>query len=465
LLFVGAIALICMGQTNRARAQDSQFGFDLFQLLLEQKGVAIKSDQQQALNGNAKEKVVVILGNVNGIPNWSWQKVRSFEAQGGMVLIATDQTSSIRSIARIAGGPLSVDNVSSYQNHSDCPIIDRFPVAHPINKGVSQIVANRTGWINQVARRNEWTTIAESPKSSRSPENRFAGTVPLIAVKRPNANGGSIILMGDHSILLNGMLTHGDNALLAMNIADYMCDLQRREIYMIVDGQAVGAKLPQQLPPIRPEDVPPLTLEDFANMPRGQLLNFANTLITELESENVHNELFAEQPGDIEAAFYRQCIYITLGILGILFLLRQIPKGSKHVQPAIRREPTSTSETRINELLYAGNLLPAARELARDFFRTVTHSSDLADWQITAKEVQVEGSFFETRSARATLFRLHRLATRVDRSYIRQSDFQKLAKKIEHLHLLHRQGRLLHPWFDTPDKSPAHEIESQHVGR
>ena len=45
------------------------------------------------------------------------------------------------------------------------------------------------------------------------------------------------------------------------------------------------------------------------------------------------------------------------------------------------------------------------------------------------------------------LFRLHRLATRVDRSYISQREFQRLATKIERLHVLHRSGRLIHPWF------------------
>lgn len=430
-----------------AQAPDWQMGFDLFQLLLEQKGVIAENDQGRALTGNAQQKVVVVLGNVNGIPNWNWMRVRNFVQAGGVVLVATDQSSHLQGIARIEAGPLQVADDSAYQGFSDCPIVNRFPGRQSITAGVEEIVANRAGWIQGLSRRSEWMTVAEFPESTRTHRNRFAGSVPLISMKRPNRNGGKIIVMSDHSILLNGMLTHGDNARLVMNIADELCDAGRRELYLIIDGQVASAKLPHELPPIRLEDVPPLTLEDFADMPRGQLLNFANTLLTELEDENVHNELFAEQPAAIEPPFYRQCLYIVVAILGILFLLRQIPKGSKHVQPAVRREPTSMSDIRINELVLAGNLLPAARELARDFFRTVTQSSDIADWQITPEEVQVEGGFLYRRSIRNAFMRLHRLATQVDRSYIPQRQFQKLAKQIEHLHLLHRQGRLLHPWF------------------
>ena len=138
-----------------------------------------------------------------------------------------------------------------------------------------------------------------------------------------------------------------------------------------------------------------------------------------------------------------------LATLGALFLIRQIPKGSKHIEPPVRREPATVSDIRINELLFAGNLLPAARELARDFFRSLTRSSDVADWQIRPQEVQVEGGYFQQRSIRHVFFRLHRLATRVDRSYISQREFQKLAKKIEHLHRMHHQGRLIHPWIST----------------
>lgn len=436
---------------SRASAQDWQFGFNLFHLLLEQKGVTTNSDLSVALRGDPQKKVIVMLGDVSAFPYWSWHNLRTFIRDGGAVLVATDQHTIMEGIASISPGPVIVNHSSSaYRGFDDCPIVKRFSSNHSLTKGLSEIVANRCGVISQrVSNGTSWSTIAQLPSGSRTPQNLRADG-PLISVMTVRGNTvGKLILMADHSLLLNGMLAHGDNALLAINIADYLCDPGRDELYVIVDSQPLGAKLPQPTPPIRPEDVPPLTMEDIANMPRGQLLNFANTLLTELEDANVHNELLAEQPSDIDPAFYRRCIFLVLATLGALFLIRQIPKGSKHVEPPVRREPATVSDIRINELLFAGNLLPAARELARDFFRSLTRSSDVADWHIRPQEVQVEGGYFQQRSIRQDFFRLHRLATRVDRSYISQREFQKLAKKIEHLHRMHHQGRLIHPWIST----------------
>jgi hypothetical protein len=432
-----------------ARAQDWQDGFNLFHLLLEQEGLSTSTDIPNAIRGDATKKVVVLLGDVNSNRQWSWRNLRTFIHSGGAVLVATDQDTNMDGIGAISGGPVKVTAAfSAYQDFDDCPIVKLFSKTHPLSKDLSEVIANRSGWISQrISNGTKWSTIAQLPKGTRSPGNRRADA-PLISVMTSQRNpAGKMIVMADHSILLNGMLTHGDNALLAVNIADFLCDRNREELYVVVDGQALGAKLPQMMPEIRPEDVPPLTMEDIANMPRGQLLNFANTLMTELEDADVHNELLANQPADVEPGFYRRCIFLALACLGAGFLIRQIPKGARNSEPSIRREPATVSDIRINELVYAGNLLPAARELARDFFRTVTRSSDIADWQIRPQEVQIEGGVFHQRSVRRDLFRLHRLATRVDRSYISQREFQRLATKIERLHVLHRSGRLIHPWF------------------
>jgi hypothetical protein len=440
---------VCLCRGSIAQGQDWQFGFNLFHLLLEQKGVNTKTDIHAALRGDPSKKVIVLLGDVDKNMQWSWINLHRFVRDGGAVLIATDQDARMTSICRISAGPVRVTAADSkYQGFDDCPIVRQFSNPHPLTKGLNEVVANRSGYISQQTSFNaRWSTIAAFPAGTRGPSNRRA-VGPLISVMTSARHArGKLVVMADHSILLNSMLTHADNALLALNIADYLCDPGREELYVIVDGQPLGAKLPPLMPEIRPEDVPPLTMEDLANMPRGQLLNFANTLMTELEDANVHNELLANQPGDVEPGFYRRCIFLVLACLGAGFLIRQIPKGAKNSEPPIRREPATVSDIRISELVYAGNLLPAARELARDFFRTLTHSSDLADWQIRPQEVQVEGGYFHQRSVRRILFRLHRLATRVDRSHISQREFQKLAKNIEHLHVLHRQGSLLHPWF------------------
>ena len=65
--------------------------------------------------------------------------------------------------------------------------------------------------------------------------------------KSRKRGGGRLVLMADHSILINGMLWHGDNARLAVNLADWLSTGERKEVAFIVDGKPAKAML--ALPP------------------------------------------------------------------------------------------------------------------------------------------------------------------------------------------------------------------------
>ena len=294
-----------------------------------------------------------------------------------------------------------------------------------------------------------WSILARLPDLVDH-RSRRRSQAPLIAEwKSRERGGGQLLLMADHSILINGMLWHGDNARLAVNLADWLSTGERKEVAFIVDGEPVKAmlaappELSDQLPPL--EDLPTPTLKDLLNLPPDLLLNFANRFAAGMEDADVMNELLANQPADLPTPQYRQALYVAAGILAAIYILRLMGKvGSRPTT----RPPRSVGQSKNfgqSQALSSGELHTASRELAQGALRQLTGSSDPQDWAIPVHDVEIEAGAIRQMFVRENLKRLKKLATNSNRVDTTPRDLKRLAKLIANVAGLQKAGRLKHP--------------------
>ena len=332
-------------------------------------------------------------------------------------------------------GPIEVsDEDDAYQGFLDCPRIQELDGSHDLSRNLDQLIGNRSGRISTTwSRGGRWTNVAYLPRyrggGSRS---------PVIATMRFNdSRRGRLMVAADHSLFINGMLWHGNNAILALNTTDWLCSDQRRTLLFLSDGVVVRSGIPippPTPPPIPPEDIPPFSLEDLAETPPESIITFSNTFITGLEDENVFNQVLANHASDMPAPELYQQLYLTVAFIAGYWVIRQLLKrGRRFESPAVRPVVEATS-TRVDDLVNSNDLQRPLRELARDLFRRLTGSDDPRDWSVWPKSLKVAG-----------LHSLEKIATGVDRRIVSKRQFRRMAKQIERIKHLHESGQLTHP--------------------
>ena len=441
-----------MSALAQAGQPEWQFGFQLFHLLLEQKGLYSVADFRESMDRRPRQTAIVLMGDLNRVPTDLRSRLQKFLDSGGVVLAASDETSFFKSLFLISDGPFAVQNEEfAYQGFRDCPVVDEFRPGTPILDGINSLVANRTGVISRMDDRfGNWSIVARLPdlvdqRSRRQPQ------ATLIAEWKSRARGGGrLLLMADHSVLINGMLWHGDNAKLAVNIADWLSTGDRKEVAFIVDGEPAKAML--ALPPELSDDLPPLedlptpTLKDLLNLPPEVLLKFANRFAAGMEDADVMNELLANQPADLPTPQYRQALYIAAGILAALYILRLMGKvGSRPTTRPPRAVGQSVNVSPVRTLS-SGELHTASRELAESALRQLTGSSDPQDWAIPIDDVEIKAGVIRRMFVRENLKRLKKLATNSGRrATTTPRDLKQLAKLIANVVRLQKAGRLRHP--------------------
>ena len=219
-----------MSALSQAGQPEWQFGFQLFHLLLEQKGLYSVSDFRTPMDQRPTQTAVVLLGDLNEVPTDLRSRLSKFLASGGTVLVASDESSFFRDLFMIRQGPFEVTtDQNAYQGFRDCPVVRDLRADTPLLDGVSSLVANRCGVIARMDNRvGNWSILAQLPDIAEG-TNARRSRMPLIAEMQSRyRRGGRLLLMADHSILINGMLWHGDNARLAVNLADWLSEGNRK---------------------------------------------------------------------------------------------------------------------------------------------------------------------------------------------------------------------------------------------
>lgn len=400
-----ATAFVCMLFCNHqiVNAQESSpgisipkdwdFGFDLFYSMLDAQGLrqhagprgSIWRARLDRLLPNPSQSALILTGR---IPDVDGRYVlHQFIAAGGVVLIATDQALEVAGFFRTQSRPVKDTNHAQF-GHEDCLRVATLNTPHALVYGVNSLFTNRSGWIRnfETWRQYRWATLARLPSSTTPVRSR---RMPLFAVAESvRGNAGKLIVLADESILSNGMLWHGDNQILALNLVRELSAGGRTEMLFLRDGRAVNSRINDLLLAeasqmnIPPEMIPPEALRD---LPAEALLEIGNAVLTDIEDSNLLNEIVVDRPRSMPPRFYRRAILFALCGIALLIFLLLAWRGSQVLLPwaQSRQGAPAAPATAVVPLNQA------AAALARDTCRLLTGSDRTEDW---ARQMDPSGS-------------------------------------------------------------------------
>ncbi len=407
--------------------------------------------------------MLVITGNTHGLSRLAG-KLAAFRQQGGTTLIATDLgdyslTKAYGVYFRSAN--IAVDPVDGYQGLADCPLVTDFNSQHPLFDGVRQLVTNKPGFL-YVSPRSPASRFQLAWLPSSAP-NRRLGRVPLVAAVPTN---GRMLLVADHSVFINEMLLHGDNAIFAWNCVNWLCEDGRRQRLVFIDeGNFVGGRPldASQLPPIPVSKVIDALLESGVPIPQqlprlsnSSLREVANGFITSLEDKDFFNASLAGRPRGVPRWAMRRWVgVVATAAVGLIFL-RWLMLSRWRPERNHRPDSATSAEQRaIDSHLHVGRFEYCATALAREFFSQDLEPPAGTDWQqLGDPRVDLDqplGRMLIRRHVR----QLWKVATCRNQRSIRQRDFDRLVGQLARLQGLRRAGRLRLQW-------PSHEQPATH---
>jgi hypothetical protein len=452
-----AVAVVCLCQQPAVAQQpppdqnalsilsrpDWQTRLDLFQLILAQRGVRLTDSADDVLS-RPRESIIILTGDLERVPSALRMQLQNFLQRGGAVVAASDFDAVLPDLFTIQSGPVLVaDESLAYEGFDDCPRITGLNPDHPLMTGVEELIANRCGWIGSVSLQlGEWQSAASLPRQlkQRRDTRRMKS---LIATVETGRSGGRLAVLADHSLLISGMLLHGDNAIFAVNLTRWLFNQRRRQALILVHGELVQGGMPKLTPNM---PLPNLAGEppalDMTQLPEESLLEFANNFVTGLQQANAPNELATGFFSSLRQPYYFRFLYFAAAICAAIWLLRQLlHRGIEHVAPQARLSGP-LSWQRVQAMLNSDDYRIAAREMSRDLFRQLTGSDAVRDWPLAFSELQVDGTFPQKLSVARNLSLLRRLATGDSNRWLSRRRFLRLTRTIDNLIAMHSDGRL-----------------------
>ncbi len=432
--------------SNSSLAGGWDYDFDLFQMLLEEQG--LRTVGWQEAWQSPRESVIVIAGEIRALPLATRQALIQFVDSGGRLLLATDRQFSASGIGTVQPGPvIATRSEYQYQGFDDCL---RLPPTsqQQVLGDVQQVILNRSGWFRTNTDRLSWETLVALPKNCWPYSSRLQ---PAVAVGRMDEEG-LVVVSADASLFTNGMLWHGDNAVLAIRIADLLCsgvsssDMYserqpdepsagpRSRLAFLRDGQILNS-FRDRLPRSSGTPPPPLPEPTLQRM-----LRLANAITKEVEASNLLNETLMRQPRRLAAYRYFQFLLFVLAVAlligALLFVLFGGSFANRFFKPRNMRAAFEMRESDGQDYR-----VPAAY-LAREFCRELTGSGNSADWhQFRSRLQQQDHSNFDDQD----LLRLAEVMDIASRGCGRgfgKTDFQLLGAKLAKLRAKHLPPQL-----------------------
>ena len=433
-------------ETPIDRTQASwHFGYDLLQMLLEQRGLQVIDDVDEAFLA-AKTSVIVITGAQPALTNNDWGRLVGFVLDGGTLLLALDNSLTLPGIGRFSKGPVTTLNPSDqYQGFNDCLRVIPRPDAEGFS-GVSEIVTNRSGWfIPETVGWLEWDVLAALPIDSRPVGSRKGA---VLAVGRWGAqDAGIAIVSADAGLFSNGMLWHGDNAIAAIRVSELLCrGGTKTQLVFLADGQVMDSyrnRIDMTPAAAEPADIPPVPEPEMK-----KALRLANAIAKEVAESNVLNEALRQRPrGTQPSRYFRAFLYFVavLMLLAILWLLlRSSVLQALFLAP---RKMRSAYEMREHASSLADDFRNSAGYLARDFCWELTGSKHTADWQKFLAELlsnsrsssgSLPNGALLSKAEQQELIRIIDIACRGCHAKMTSHEFQLLGKSLNLLRVKHR---------------------------
>ncbi len=429
----------CQSRNEKAPAPDESdwhFRYDLFQMLLEERGLTTVSRIEDVFD-RAKESVIVLAGDLRNFPDATFSRLSRWVSNGGALLIATDQPTIIAGVGTFGSMIVQTqDATDQYEGFSDCLRVRDLGKDHPALRGVDELVTNRsTYFVPTTGRALTWESIAVLPKNS-DPRVVKKKTLVSIGVPSSGDRDGILIVSADASLFSNNMLWHGDNAIFAIRLSEQLAPKQRKYLCFMVEGE-VQPSYRTTLPKTEP------TNPSSAKSPETsveKLLRLTNAAIRNVEESNVLNEALRQQPRYLAPEAYHQ-MFLTLAmmiaILGLLWLLIRTRTVSNIVQSL--RTMRSALDLKSMARIASSDFRSPASNLARELCMELTGSKRSADWQnyiVALRQERDKGGW--KANELNLLDAIFDLACRGSQHGMSGLEFQKLGKAILDLRARHR---------------------------
>lgn len=274
-----------------------------------------------------EDVLVVVIGQLKGLP----LNITNHVNNGGAALVASDSSRPYSNVS-FAGfrfgriyGPYQTNDEESFEGMQDCPVIRNFS-DHPIVDGVNEIITNRPGFITSGRRE----TVAWLPTSFR-----YRRRARSFIAANEFRNGGRVVAVGDQSVFTNQMIFFGDNATFANQTLKWLKNEKRKKLLILMDGSEHSALDPSDVL----VDVPPPTqqevLDALEDLPPSAILEFANSVATVVEDENMVNEFIHDSVDNIpEWALRRFYVFLMFGIACFALVVAYVCQGKLQSQTA-----------------------------------------------------------------------------------------------------------------------------------
>lgn len=446
------VALLTLAASSGGKAQTERAAFgqgtQYFRYLLKISGLKPISSAESLSQGDPATKMLIVFGDTSVLePMLADGTFQQFLRGGGAVLIATDQRTSDHLHealgVRISGSFVSADPGESYRGQmTECPLIrDRLrpgAARHPIFSSLSDPSRVATNRPSAISESRFLTPIAWLPAAgSQQFLNLRINTRPISVFGAANSTGtGRVLVLADHSVFINDMLSQGDNdnPAFAVNVIHWLSQERRTEVLFYDDGPIqtdFNVALDYPMPPLPPMEA---------------LVPMANNLLVNLERENFFNKMVIQVFGGPRPLlrFFAWMLTLVLVLFGLHRFLHsryraesRVPKLPPRLSSAAHQP--QVVERRSQAVIAQNNLAEAARDLSTQLFSELGFppSTDAPQPAVIA-----EGSWLQRMRWRRRIADLWSLAANGPRRRITQSGLERIAATLHAVQLASSQGKL-----------------------
>ena len=397
-----------------------QLEYDLFQMLLEEKGLEILSDYSSAIR-QPKSSVIVLMGAIpRELSGDDWDSLYKFVESGGAALITSDSAyNSERFGTFFSRSVSSTDYGLQYQGFEDCLVVPTTEEGMRRMPGVDALVTNRSGWFEpELVNEIFWESLASFPDGCAPPRAQGQSLVTMGTINER----GRVIVSSDASLFSNGMMWHGDNAVASIRIAELLCEGGRNQLAFVKNSRFSSSYKER----ITAKPDPEIPLPDQPEPTLDKMLRLSNAVVKEVAESNVLNEALRDQPRHWTANNYFLLLLNLAVIAFLIFLAALLWRSGTLANRFLPRKQMKTAyQLRCETGGRKGDYRNAAGYLAREFCWEVTGSRKSNDWQVS-----VQRFTHLSKQARRQLDDIVDIASRGRQMRMNRDEFERLGTNI-----------------------------------
>ncbi len=291
--FVVALAILplrfCVSQETRAN--DWTFGYQAFNLLLQESNITI-CDKQEWLATPADEKFAIM---IDLYANRDWAPVTNDVPALVMRLAGRGLNATFKPSLGLVDAGQSQD----FYDSPDCPIV-RPRSTHEVFLGVQTLVCNTPGYIARdpsqqpIADKQLYPATKAMPRQHRlsriviKPHNTSARQRFSILSEEPTKR----IWVADPLLFSNQMIFKADNLRFADNALRWLSDdYRRKKVILLIGGSQQPAVDPSDLDIMTPIPTHEEVIESIKQIPLSGFPNVASAIAQANKDENIFNKI------------------------------------------------------------------------------------------------------------------------------------------------------------------------------